>query len=137
MALWTFALGKELVCPLLSGSGVIVVHHVAQILDDAVKGDEVVAGSVDEVFADADVLKRAIEHLADGVVGEVCDGRLQFTVVLLEDGLHLPEDHLVLVLAKGNDAALIDALMAVWHDLRQVYLVDDAQALAMRARTLR
>ena len=76
MAFWAFALSEELVSPLLSGSRVIVVHYITQILDDAVKGDEVVTRGVDEVFADADVLKRAIEHLTDGIVWKVGDGRL-------------------------------------------------------------
>ena len=126
VALGALALGEELIGPLLSSGRVVVVHHVAQVLDDAVEGDEVVAGGVDEFLVDAHVLERAVQHLADGVVGQFGDGSLQRAVVLLQDGLHLPEDHLVLILTEGHDTTLVDALTAIGHDLREVDLVDDS-----------
>ena len=92
---------------------------------------------MDELLVDAHILERPVEHLADGVVGQFGDGGLQRVIILLQDGLHLPEDHLVLILAEGHDAPFVDAQTAVGHHLREVDLVDDAQALAMGTGALR
>ena len=136
VALGALALGHELVCPLLCCCRLVVVDHVAQVFDDAVEGDEIVAGGVDDVFVDAYVLQRAVEYLADGVVGELGDGCLHIEAVFLQDGLNLPEDHLVLVFPERDDASFMDAQPAVGHHLGEVYLADDAQTLAVWAGAL-
>ena len=91
---------------------------------------------MDDFLVDAHVLKRAVEHLAHGFFGDVGDGGLQVTLIAFENGFHLPEDHLVLVFAEGHDAAFVDARLAVGDYLAEVYLVDDAKTLAVRAGTL-
>ena len=64
------------------------------------------------------------------------NGRLEFAVVFFQDGLHLPEDHLILILAKWHDTSFVDREFAIRYHLREVYLVNDAQTFAMRTSAL-
>ena len=93
----TLGSGQELVGPLLPAGAVVVLHHVAQILDDAVELYEIVGRGVYEVFADAHVAQRTVHNLAHRLLRNGVDRRFQRTVVLVEDALYLPENHLVLV----------------------------------------
>ena len=130
-ALRALGLGQKLVGPLLSGSGVVVLHYIPQVLDDAVERYEVVAGSVNQFLVYTNVLQRAVEHLLQGIVRNVGEGCFQVTVIFFENGINLPEYHLVLVFSQGHNAAFVDALIAVGYHLLQVNLVDIAQSLAM------
>ena len=86
---------------------------------------------MDEFFVNAHVLQRAVEYLAQCFLRDILDGSLHVALIFLKDGIDLPEDHLVLVLAEGYDTTVMDILLAVWDDFRQVDLVDDAQSLTM------
>ena len=137
VTLRALALRQELVGPLGTGIAVVAFHHGAQVLHHAVVVDEVVAGGVNQILVDADALQRAVEDFVECLLGNVVDARLQVAVVLVENGVNLPEDHLALILAQRYDTAFVDALLAVGDDLREVYLVDVAQSLAARTGTLR
>ena len=97
MTLRTLCHSQELVGPLLAGCRIVVLHHLAQVLDDTVERNKIVAGGVYQLFVDAHVVERAIEYLLKGVLGDVFDGCLQRTFVFLQNGINLPEDHLILV----------------------------------------
>ena len=127
---------KELVGPLLAGRTVIVVHHVAQVLDDTVERDIIVAGGVDKILVDAHVLQRAVKHFAKSLFGDVFDRCLQVKIIFLQDGLYLPEDHLVLVFPEGDDTAFVDALTTVGDHFREVDLIDNAQSFTVRTSPL-
>ena len=146
VAFRTLALGQKLLGPLLRTQrrptarrrrAVVIVHDGAQILDDTVVVDEIVAGGVYQILVDAYRLNGAIEYLVEGIVRDVLNGCLQVAVVVAEDGRYLPENHLVFVLAQRHDATLVDGQLAVGNNLGEVYLVDVAQSLATRTGSLR
>ena len=57
MALRTLALSQELISPLLTRRRIVIVHHIAQILDDTIERDEVIAGSMNEFLIDTYIFK--------------------------------------------------------------------------------
>ena len=122
--------GEELVGPFLSAGGVVVVHHVLQVFHHTVEGDEIVARRVHLLFGDFQVAERAVEDFAEGVVGNLLDASLDVEVIVCQNGLYLPENHLVLVFSQRRDAAVVDGHRTVGNHLVQVYLVDIAQSLA-------
>ena len=136
VALGALALGEELVGPFLSGGGVVVVHDVTQVFDDTVEGHEVVAGRVYQFFVDAYVLDSTVEHLTECLVRDILNRSLETIVVFLQNGVDLPEDHLVLVFAQWNDTAVVDVDLAVGDHFLQVDLVDDTQSFAVRTGAL-
>ena len=79
-----------------------------------------------QVLVDTNTLQRAIEYFVHRLVGDVGNGCLQVALVLMQDGVNLPEYHLVLILSKGYDTAIVDALLRVGNDLRHINLVDIA-----------
>ena len=136
VTLGTGAVGQELVGPLLGGAGVVVLDDGAQVLDDAVEGDEVVGRGMDKLLVDAHVLQRAIENLSQTLLGEFSDGRLERAVVTVQNGVNVPENHLRAILAEGYDGPVVDGERAVGYDLGEVYLADHAEALAAGAGPL-
>ena len=137
VTLGTFPFGQELVGPFLSARRVVVLHHRAQVFHHTVEIDEVVARRVHQILADAHRVQRAIEYLVHRFVGNVLYPRFQRTVILLQNGVNLPEYHLVLVFPQRCDTAFIDGVFAVGNDLVDVYLVDISQPLAARTSPLR
>ena len=89
------------------------------------------------LLVDAHRLQRTIEYLVEGFLGNVRHLGLQVAVVLVQDGVNLPEDHLVLIFAQGYDGTFVNAQLAVGDDLVEVYLVDVSQSLTARTGTLR
>ena len=75
------------------------------------------------------ILKRAIENLVERIRGNVGNARLEFKIVLLQDGLNLPEYHLVLVFAQGSNASVVDGKLVIGYHLLEVNLIDVAQSL--------
>ena len=121
--------GEELVGPFLSAGGIVVVHHVLQVFHHTVEGDEVVARRVHLLFGDFQVVERTVENFAEGVVGNILDAPFDVEVIVCQDGLYLPENHLVLVFSQRCDAAVVDGHRTVGNHLVEVYLVDVAQSL--------
>ena len=72
-----------------------------------------------------------------GLLWYLVDGRLQLAVVLLQDSFHLPENHLVLILAKWYDAPFIDTELTIRYHFVEINLIDDAQTFAVGASALR
>ena len=56
--------------------------------------------------------------------------------MLLQQGVYLPEDHLVLIFAEWHNTAFIDAQPTVWNDFLEVYLIDNSQAFTMWTNSL-
>ena len=136
VAFRALGLGQELVGPLLSGRGVVVLHDLTQVFDDAVECHKVVTRRVYQFLIDAHILQRSVEYLLQGLVGDVGNRGLQRTVKPFEDGVNLPENHLVLVFTQRRNTSFMDAQLAVGHDFGQVNLVDIAQSPAMRTGSL-
>ena len=90
---------------------------------------------MDDLLGNLDVLERSVEHFVECILGNLVDGCLYGEVVFLQDGLYLPEHHLVLVVAERCNAALVDGERTVGDDLVDVDLVDIAKALAGGAGT--
>ena len=130
MTFRTLALGQKLVSPFLTTRALVVLHHRAQVFHDTVEVDEVVARRVYQFFGNADTLQRAIKNLVERLVRNILYLGLQVTVVLMQDGVNLPEDHLVFVFPQWYDAPFVDAMLAVGDDLAEIYLIDISQSLA-------
>ena len=81
--------------------------------------------------------QRTVQYLAQGLLGDVFYPRLQVAVVLVQNGVNLPENHLVLVFSQWGNSTLVDALAAVRNDLVDIYLVDVSQAFTTRTGALR
>ena len=131
MAFRTLRHSQKLVGPLLSGSRVVVVDHILYVFDDSVESHEIVGGGVDEFLVNLHILQAAIQHFVHGFLGNVLDGRLEGEAMLLQDGVYLPEYHLVLVFPERCDSAFMDVGHVVGYDLFHVYLIDIPQTLAM------
>ena len=126
MTFRTLTLCQELVGPLLSAAALVVLHDRLQVLDDAVEVNKVVTGRMHQVFVNAHTLQRAIENLVQGLFGNVFYLGLEVAFVFLQDGIYLPENHLVLIFPQRDDGTIVDVLLAVGDDLVKVYLVDVA-----------
>ncbi len=133
MTLRALSFGQKLRGPLLRGRGVVVLHDGLEILDDTVEGHKIVARRAYDVLVDAYVLERTVQDLAHRLVRDVPAGRLQRAVVFLENGIDLPEDHLVFIFAQWRNGTVVYAHRVIGNHLLQVNLVDIAQSLAMRA----
>jgi len=99
LAFRTLTLGQELVGPFGCAGTVVVLHGRAQVFHDTVEIDKVVAGGVYQLFVDAYALQRAIENLVKRLLGNIVHLGLQVAVVFMQNGVNLPENHLVLVFA--------------------------------------
>ena len=91
---------------------------------------------MDEFLIDAYVLQRAIKHFLQSLVGDVADGCLEIAVKFLQDGLHLPEYHLVLIFPEGHDASVVDVQFLIGYHLPKVDHVDIPQTLAVGTSAL-
>ena len=60
VAFRALCLGYELVSPLLSGRGVVILHDRTEILDDAVERNEVVGSGMDKLLGNLQFLQRTI-----------------------------------------------------------------------------
>ena len=136
MAHGAFDGGDKLVGPFLAGSAFVILHHLLQIVDDAVVGTEVVGGGVYLLHRNLHVFERTIEYFLHRILWNLGDGCLQTETVLFEQSLYLPENHLILVFAERHDASLVYAETVVGDNLLEVYLVHLAQSLAVGAGTL-
>ena len=77
------------------------------------------------------IFQRTIENFRHGLLWNLFDGRLQITLIFLQQSANLPEDHLVLVFTQGGNTTFIDADFVVRDDLLQVDFVDGAQSFAV------
>ena len=99
MTLRTLTLRKELVGPFLSATALVIVHHRTQVFYHTVKLDEIVTRCMNQLLVDAYTLQRAIENLAQGFFRNICYLVLQVALILMQNGIYLPEYHLILVFA--------------------------------------
>ena len=135
-AFWALTDGKKLVCPFLPARAVVVFHHLAEVFDDAIESDEIVARRMDKFLGDADAVQRAIEDFRQGFLRDFFHGGLHGAFVLLQQRVDLPEYHLVAVFAQWGDSAFGYRQMLVGNHLVEVYLIDVTQSLAMRTGSL-
>ena len=61
----------------------------------------------------------------------------QVIFVGAQNGINLPENHLVLVFSKRSNTSVVDVLLAVGNDLVDVYLIDVAKTFTTRTGALR
>ena len=97
VTLRTFTLSHKLISPLLARGRFVGLHRIAQILNDAVKADEVVTAGVHHVFVDTHVFERAVEYLGHSFLGDVFNGCLQRAFIYLQQCFYLPENQKILV----------------------------------------
>ena len=127
----------ELLGPFLGcGTGLAVLHHL-DVLDETVVLDIVVVGGVGRSSGDAQTFGTAVENLIDSLLRDILQGCLQRCTIALEQGFHLPEDHLRTCLAQGCDTAFLDRQRTVREDLVGIDEVDIAEALTARTPALR
>ena len=89
-----------------------------------------------QFLVDADTLQRTVQDFVEGFLGDVLNAVLQITLIFVQNGIHLPKDHLALVFPQRYDAALVDAELTVGNNFVEVYLVDIPQTLAAWAGSL-
>ena len=134
-ALGAYRTRQELFGPVLSaGSGGIVLQHL-DVLDHTVKGEEIVAGA-ERLGAQVQALVGAVENVVKGLLRQLAQRCVQCTAVFLANSGYLPEYLHILVFSQWGDAAFVDTDFVVGNHLLQIYLVDDAQSLAMRTGSL-
>ena len=128
---------RELLCPFLSSSaGIGILQHL-DVFRQAVVVYVVVIGRVGNSSRNAQALRTSIENLIHRLVRDSTQRRVQRAVVALQQCLHLPENHLVLVFSQRSDASLADGERTIRNDLVDIYQIHVAQSLAARAPTLR
>ena len=136
VAFGALAFSQKLVCPFLSTGTLVVVHHVAQIFHHTVERYEIVARRMHQFLVDADGFQRTVQYLVERLVRNIVDGRLQVATVFLQDGINLPENHLILVFPQRGNGTVVDVQLAVGNHFLQVNLVDITQSLATWASPL-
>ena len=119
----TGAFGKKLLAPLSGIGTVIVVDNVLYVFHHSVEGRKPVVGGVCQFLVNLYVAYCAVKYLRHCLLGNLLDGSLQRAVVVVQNGVYLPEYHLVLVFSQWQDASGIYALLAVGHHLVHVNLV--------------
>ena len=136
VALRAGACRHELVCPLLPGNRVVVVHYGSEVLHHTVERHKVVRRCMYHFFGYAHILQGSVHNLIHNLLRQLLYWGLYVKVMVLQDGIYLPEYHLVLVFSQWYDTAFVYAQVVVGNDLLQIYVVDVSQSLAMRAGTL-
>ena len=137
MTLRTFRLSKKLVGPFLSIQRGFAVHDRFQIFHYAIIFHEVVSRSLHKILRDTNVLHTSIKHLVERFLWNIPDGSLQVAVILMQNGVDLPEYHLVLIFSKWRDGTLVNAQFVIGYHFFQVDPIDIPQSLASRASPLR
>ncbi len=121
---------EELPRPLLGGAGggIILLH--LDVLDQAIKGEEIVAGG-ECLGAQVQALVGAVEDVVQRFLGQLTQGSVERAVIFLTNRGQLPKDLDIPVFAQRQDAAATNAQRHVGHDFLTVDEVDIAQSLAM------
>ena len=130
-------ISKELVSPFLATVAFVVLHYILQVFHYTIKLHKVVAGGVDLFLVNFHSFERTIHNLAHRLLRNILNRSLQVTFIFLQDGLNLPENHLVLVFSKRNDSTCVNACLVIRNHLLQVDFADYSQTLTVRAGTLR
>ena len=136
MTLRTYARGEKLRRPLLARGGFVIAHHVGEIFDNSIEGDKIIARSVHYALVDANSLQRTIHHFVDSLAGYILIWSLEVATVFLENGIYLPEYHLVLVFTQRSYGPVVNAKVLVGYHFLQVDLVHYAQPVASGASPL-
>ena len=137
VALGTRVRPRKLLGPLACrGRHVAVLHHL-YVLHHAFEGNEVVRRCAHQLPAYLQPLVRAIQHLVEGLVGQLGHRCLQRSLITFQQGLYLPEYHTVLVLAQRDDGTGGYGKRSVGYHLVYVYQAHHAQPLALGTGALR
>jgi len=128
--------GKELRSPFLSGGTVIALYQRAQVFHDAIESHEVISGGVYLLLINADLFQRAVHQFIDSLLGDILKRSLDVTVILLQNRLDLPEDHLIFVFSQRSNGTLMNRQLRVRNHLLHVNLADHAKPLAVWAGAL-
>ena len=97
MTFRTWAFSQKLIGPLLSTARIVAIHDRAQIFDDAIKVDEIIAGGMYQFLVNTHTLKGTVKNLVECLFGYIRNAGLDVAVVFMENSINLPEDHLILV----------------------------------------
>ena len=146
LAFRTFAKRQELVSPFLSGRRFVIVHHVSQVLDNAIEGNEIIGRRMNELLFNSHIFKRTIENLVHSFLGNVANRSVKVTrlflqpslgwLITLKNGANLPENHLVLVFSKWHDSPIVNAQFRIGDNLFEVNFAHIAKSFAFRTSTL-
>ena len=122
---------EKLPRPLLgsAGGGVVLLH--LDILDQPVKGEEVIARG-ERFGAKAQPLVSAIHDVVQGLFRQLVQRRVKRTSILFTDSRYLPENLHILVFAQRQDATVADAHRRVRNDFVAIDEIDIAQSLTTR-----
>ena len=84
MAFRTFDGRDKLVGPFLARRTLVILHHLLQVVDDAIVGAEVVGRGMYLFLFYLHVFERTIENFLHGIARNLTDRRLQVEVILAE-----------------------------------------------------
>ena len=84
VAFRTFDGRDKLVCPFLARCTLVILHHLLQVVDDAIVCAEVVGRSMHLFLFYLHVFERTIEDFLHGIARNLADRRLQVEVILAE-----------------------------------------------------
>ena len=82
-----------------------------------------------QFLVNAYTIQRTVEYLVHTLVGNVGNRCFQVALILVQDGINLPEYHLVLVFSQWHNTAFVNVLLGVWNDFGHINFVDITQAL--------
>ena len=123
--------------PLLCrGRGLLLLEQ-RDVLGHSVKGGEVVARGANQLALDLDALFAAVEHIVNRLIGQLADRGLERSIILLQQGTDLPENHAVLPLTERHDSPILYGEAAVGDDLIQCHGAHLAQPFAPGTGPLR
>ena len=88
-------------------------------------------------FRNFQVFHCSIENFVHGFLWDITYGRLQVTVVFLQDSINLPKYHLVLIFAQRRYCSITDRQLVIGYYLVYINFVDYTQTFASRAGAFR
>ena len=80
-----------------------------------------------QFLVNAYTIQRTVKYLVHTLIGYVGNGCFQVALILVQDGINLPEYHLILIFSQWHDTAFVNVLLGVGNHFSHINLVDIAQ----------
>ena len=137
LTLWAYIGLGELIGPLLRSSRSIAFLHHLDIFHYTLIVYKVIGSRMNKSTFYLQAFVRTIENIVYGIFGQIAHWSLQRSVIFIEQGFQLPENHYAFIFTKRSYGTFVHRQRTVGYHLVNIYQVDVAQALASRTSPLR
>ena len=137
LTLWAYIGLCELIGPLLRSSRSIAFLHHLDIFHYTLIVYKVIGSRMNKSTFYLQAFIRTIENIVYSIFGQIAHWSLQRSVIFIEQGFQLPENHYTFIFTKRSYGTFVHRQRTVGYHLVNIYQVDVAQALASRTSPLR